>query len=116
MKGKRLKNENERSRLFWFHIWNGLVLDSKHEEKLGKSVWLYLWLLAKVDRQTGEVLITVSEIAKQRNLSVPGVRWRMNVLKSQRYITTDDMGYCTKIKITKWRSINGKKKGWIPEK
>jgi len=101
---------------FWFHIWNGLITEKKHETKLGISVWLYLWLLSKVDREKGEILITHKTIAKERKCSLSSLRWRLNVLKAQGYITTKDLGNCTRIKITKWRSINGKKLSWVEKK
>ena len=101
-----------RSDQYWFHIWSGLITDEKHEKKLGISVWLYLWLLSKVDREKGELLITHGTIAKDRKCKVASVRWRLNVLKSAGYITTKDLGNCTRITITKWRSITGKKESW----
>ena len=107
---------SKRSDKYWFHIWNGLIAEAKHEKKLGKSVWLYLWLLAMVDRDKGELITTHRNIADNRECTLPAVRWRLNVLKTQGYITTEDMGNCTKITITKWRSINGKKENWAKRK
>lgn len=101
----------KKSSKFWFHVWSG-VLTPEHQKRLGLAVWLYLFLLSKVDRGTGEIFITRTQICKEMECSIYQVKWRMAILRAQGYVTSKNVGNCTHIKITKWRSINGVKESW----
>jgi len=80
---------------FYIHIKNDL-LDVKHYESMGASVWLYLWLLDKVtsvnEKGVGKVLggkpIVYSELEKEIGIPRSAYVRYVNILRDAGYIDT----------------------------
>src|ERR1700752_3743173 len=75
---QRVQTSNREDRMWWTHVWSGLVRDptGKNFKKLKGSVWLYLYLLLGANWRTGKLFRRVATIAK--DMSIPDrtiTRW-----------------------------------------
>jgi len=93
---------------WWGPVWRGLVVDKngKHIQQMGKSLWLFIYLIIHADREEGfldrcyETIMTDMGI---KNKST--VRNWMDRLKKYKYIQTTRRPYSLYIEICNWRSI-----------
>lgn len=83
---------------------------------MGIAIWLYLDLLSLVERVKGSIVCSHEELAEATFQPVHVLRWRLNILKKEGYIETERCGKLTKITITKWRPVEGKKETWLDKK
>ena len=80
---------------FYIEITNNL-LDPKHIEKMGSSVWLFMWLLDKMtsinEDGIGKVLggkpVVYSEVKEDLGISERTYRRWTDTLREEKYITT----------------------------
>lgn len=98
---------NRKGRMWWTHVWSGLVRDptGKHYKKLKSSVWLYLYLLLGANWRTGKLFRRVGTISK--DMAIPDrtiTRW-LKILRDGGYIESTTKSRVLQISITKWRSV-----------
>jgi len=106
-----MNSESQESKKTWwapFHI--GLILEGHHRSRMRGAIWLFLYLIAHADRETGQLLRKYATIAKDMNTSHKTVQRWMNILRSGDYIETRRLIYGFHIQITKWRPALKKKK------
>jgi hypothetical protein len=99
---------------FYIHVKNDL-LEAKHYEAMGASIWLYLWLLDKVtsvdEKGVGKVLggkpIVYSELEKE--LGIPRITYTrfVKTLKNAGYIDTLRTPNGLVIKVQKTKKVFG---------
>jgi len=105
MCGARSSINMENHKQWWAPIWTGLVMDpeAKHYRRMKNAIWLFLYLVLNANRETGLLLRKVKTISSDMNVHRNTVfRW-LNILRKQRYITTENTGRCLHIQIKKWK-------------
>ena len=92
---------------WWGSVWRGLVVDpgAQHYQKLGKAIWLYLYLLIHADRRTGRLMRRYETIATEMGIPARTVRQWMATLHQYGYLTRRSTGRALVIHITKWKPI-----------
>lgn len=93
---------------WWGFVWRGLVVSSsaQHYHAMGRSVWLYLYLIIHANRKTGSLYRRVNTISVDIGLSRRTVQVWLKRLRDNGYIVTERTGRSLIIHILKWRSIN----------
>jgi biotin operon repressor len=99
---------------FYIHVKNDL-LEAKHYEAMGASIWLYLWLLDKVtsvdEKGVGKVLggkpIVHSEIEKELGMTRRSYQRNIETLKNAGYIDTLRTPNGLVIKVQKTKKVFG---------
>jgi hypothetical protein len=99
------------SKDWWVPIRIGLILGDRHRKSLKGAVWLFLYLTAHADRETGQLLRKYATVAKDMNTSHKTVQRWMNILRADDYIKTQRLIHGFHIQITKWRQVLSKKEG-----
>lgn len=92
---------------WWTPFWNGLLLEAnaKHYKAMGRSLWLYLYLLTFANRSTGKLFRRLPTITKDTGIGIRTIRRWIEQLKQHGYITTRQTGRSLDIEITKWKPI-----------
>lgn len=93
---------------WWTPLWNGLLLEAnaKHYKAMGRSLWLYLYLLTFANRSTGKLFRRLPTIAKDTGIGIRTIRRWLEQLKQSGYLNTRQTGRSLEIEITKWKPIN----------
>lgn len=93
---------------WWTPLWNGLLLETaaKHYKAMGRSLWLYLYLLTFANRSTGKLFRRLPTIAKDTGIGIRTIRRWLKQLKQNGYLNTRQTGRSLEIEITKWKPIN----------
>lgn len=106
----REKNHHNSKTSWWTPVWNGLLLepDARHYKAMGRSIWLYLYLLTFANRSTGKLFRRLPTVAKDMGIGIRTIRRWLRQLKQNGYVATRQTGRSLAIKITKWKPI-GKK-------
>ena len=92
---------------WWTPLWNGLLLEAnaKHYKAMGRSLWLYLYLLTFANRSTGKLFRRLPTIAQDTGIGIRTIRRWLQRLKQNGYIKTRQTGRSLEIEITKWKPI-----------
>lgn len=92
---------------WWGFVWRGLVVSSaaRHYKAMGRSVWLYLYLIIHADRKTGKLYRKISTMEREIGISKRTVQAWLKVLRDGGYIVTTRTGRALVISISKWRPI-----------
>ncbi len=90
---------------WWAPIWSGLVIDPKHQARMGSAVWVYLYLQSYADRDTGRLFRNCETIADEMGRSVKTIRRQIEKLEKLEYIVLTRKQYGFWIQITKWKPI-----------
>jgi hypothetical protein len=90
---------------WWAPIWSGLVLDPKHQMRMDRAIWVYLYLQTYADRKTGRLFRKYQAIADETGRSFNTIRRHMEKLSSLGYIELNRKQYGFEIQITKWKPI-----------
>lgn len=95
---------------WWGFVWRGLVVSpsARHYHAMGRSVWLFLYLIIHANRRTGTLYRRVGTIAKDTGMSKRTVQIWLKTLRDNDYIVTERTGRSLIIHITKWRPINSR--------
>jgi hypothetical protein len=106
---KQLSNSDQSSHssVWWGPVWRGLFVDpeGKHYRAMGRSVWLFGYLIVHADRRTGTLYRTVATIAGDMKLSKRTIQAWLAQLRQKGYIRTKTTGRAMAIWIEKWRPI-----------
>jgi hypothetical protein len=88
-------------------MWRGLFVDpaGKHYRAMGRSLWLYGYLIVHADRMTGTLSRRVSTVARDMQVSERTVQTWLSLLRRHRYIRTKTTGRALIIGIEKWRPV-----------
>lgn len=91
---------------WWFPVWAGLVIDGQatHWHKMGKAVWLYLYLIAWADRKTGIFRRSYKVICREMGMPLSTIRSWFTVLKSEGYIDVKATGRTQLIHINRFKT------------
>lgn len=92
---------------WWAPVWTGLVIDpeAKHCRKMGKAIWLFLYLLLYADKRTGSLTAKIKTISSETGISRNTIiRW-LNILREQGYIATQRTGRGLFIQIRQWEKL-----------
>lgn len=97
-----------RSHDWWGFIWRGLVVSrsARHYNAMGRSVWLFLYLVIHANRRSGTVYRRVRTMAQDIGLSERTVQIWLKMLRDKGYISTERTGRSLIIHINKWRPIS----------
>jgi hypothetical protein len=101
---------------YYIEITNNL-LEAKHRNKMGESVWLFMWLLDKMtsisEEGVGKVLggkpIKYDEIKKDLGISRSTFQRWVNILEKEKYIITIRTPYGLSFSVNKAKKVFGKK-------
>ena len=93
---------------WWGFVWRGLVISgsARHYKAMGRSVWLYLYLIIHANRKTGTLFRRIGTISRDIGMSKRTVQIWLKTLRDNGYIITERTGRSLIIHITKWRPIN----------
>jgi DNA-binding transcriptional ArsR family regulator len=93
---------------WWGFVWRGLVVNGNahHYHAMGRSVWLFLYLIIHANRKTGTLYRRVNTIANDIGLSKRTVQIWLKRLRDSGYIITERTGRSLIIHRTNWRPIN----------
>jgi hypothetical protein len=99
-------------------VKRGLVIDPKHREALGVSIWLYLFILDRADWQQGAVIEWRDKAeAEEMGMPVPTLRWQRKKLEDAGYIRCERKGNKQRLVVLKWvnpREYTGKVYNAVP--
>jgi len=103
---ERIMSEKEKS--WWAPIRIGLVADNsgKHYQKMGKALWLYVYLHAAADWETGELVRKYETISSDTGIPTRSLQRMMRCLEKYGYVRIVRLAQSMAIKITKWRPIS----------
>jgi hypothetical protein len=92
---------------WWGFVWRGLVVSptGQHYRAMGRSVWLFLYLIIHANRRTGTIYRRVGTISKDTGTSKRTVQIWLKTLRDNDYIITERTGRSLIIHIMKWRPI-----------
>jgi len=92
---------------WWGPVWRGLIVEntSKHYRAMGRSLWLYLYLIVHADRKSGTLRRLVATIARDMGLSEAVSRRWLRTLRRHNYVITKTTGRALEITIVKWRPL-----------
>jgi Mn-dependent DtxR family transcriptional regulator len=93
--------------VWWGPVWRGLFVDpaGKHYRAMGKSLWLYGYLIVHANRKTGTLYRRVSNISLDMRVSERTVQAWLSLLKRHGYIRAQTTGRALEIEIEKWRPV-----------
>jgi Mn-dependent DtxR family transcriptional regulator len=99
--------------MWWGPIWRGLFVDpaGKHYRTMGRSLWLYGYLIVHADRKTGTLYRKVSTVARDMQVSARTVQAWFSLLKRHGYIRAETTGRGLVIGIEKWRPVVKRTRG-----
>lgn len=91
---------------WWAPIWRGLVVDplGKHYRRLGKALWLLLYLILHANRKTGITIAKLATIEKQTGIPRRTLQRWLRSLRANGYVSTTPTGRATRIGILKWKN------------
>jgi len=90
----------------WPPVWTGLVMDreARHYRKMGKAIWLFLYLLLNADQRSGFLAVKVKTISSEMGIKPDTIfRW-LNILREEGYIATQNTGRGLLIQIKGWEN------------
>lgn len=92
---------------WWGFVWRGLVVSrsARHYKAMGRSVWLYLYLIIHANRRTGTLFRRIGTISKDIGMSKRTVQIWLKTLRENGYVVTERTGRSLIIHIAKWRPI-----------
>lgn len=101
------KTNLSRKESWWTPLWSGLLIEpsAKHYKAMGRSVWMYLYLLTYANRSSGNLYRRTATIAGDLGLSLRTVSRWLSILKQNGYIEIRHTGRSLAISITKWKPI-----------
>jgi hypothetical protein len=90
---------------FFVSIKTGLIEDPKHRQRMGKAVWLFMWIINKADWKTGKVRGWKDEReAAEMSMPVDTMRKQKGRLISLGYITAEQHLHFSDIIIHSWHN------------
>jgi len=104
------------NRGLWGPVWAGLVDDprGKHAKRMGKAVWLYLYLIIHSNWETGRLVRTYETISNDMGIPDRTLKDWMSVLKKFKYVVIVRNPHSLSIQITKWEGIKRKMRSAEP--
>lgn len=104
MSGRNNSIENKK---WWAPVWKGLVMDedAAHFQKMGSSLWLFLYFLLNANRNTGILVRKVRTISVDTGIQRRKIFKWLNILREGEYITTENSGRCLMITIQRWKPL-----------
>lgn len=95
------------SKIWWIHLWSGLVLDeeAKHQKQMKQAVWLYLYFLLVANRKNGILYRRLSTVASETGFNRRSIHRWLKLLREKGYIESRSTGRALHISITKWKPI-----------
>lgn len=92
---------------WWAPVWRGLVVDpdAKHYRRLGRAVWLFLYLILHANRLSGVVRARRVTITRATGIPRRTVQRWLRLLAHLGYITIPEGRKDARIVISKWRSL-----------
>lgn len=98
---KVLKNKS-----WWRPLWSGLIIHptAKHLDRMGNSVWLYLYFLLKATQPTGTLATSYKTISKEMGVSRETIRKWLRVLKKNNYVEVINMSKGLSVQIRSYKS------------
>lgn len=101
---------SEKCKNWWAPIWCGLATDPKHQEKMGKAVWLYLYIHMYADRKTGKLFRNCEQIAEETGQSWKTINRQLAKLSDGEYIHLTRKSHGFTIEITKFKTTKMKER------
>ncbi len=97
---------------WWGYVWRGLVVSgsARHYKTMGRSVWLFLYLIIHANRKTGTLYRRINTISRDIGMSNRTVQIWLKTLRDNGYVVTERTGRSLIIHITKWRPIGTRSK------
>lgn len=95
----------KRERHWWTPLWKGLVFDaeSRHRQRMGAALWLYLYLLTCANRKSGTVHKKQTTIARETGYPLRTIQRHLHRLNREEYILMENSIRPPKIRIAKWK-------------
>lgn len=95
---------------WWTPLWRGLIIDpdAKHYKAIGKSIWLYLYLLLFAKRATGNVRKSISTIAEETGIDKRTLQRHLSILRKTGYVTLDRSERVFTLTIRNWKPFGNK--------
>jgi hypothetical protein len=106
---KNHQGDAPQGKTWWGPIWRGLVVESagKHYRAMGKSIWLYVYLIIHADRRNGTLTRLLPTVARDMGVKLRTVRGWLSVLKTNGYVIAQPTGRALKFQIAKWKPLRG---------
>lgn len=91
----------------WGVLWRGLAADpvAKHYHKMKSCLWLYIYLVVSVNRDTGKLFCQPSTIAQDMGVKEETVRSWLGHLRRQNYVWARRQGDWLLIGICRWKPL-----------
>lgn len=91
---------------WWTPVWTGLVMDreARHYRKMGKAIWLFLYLFLNADRRSGFLAVKVKTISSKMGIKPDTIARWLNILREEGYIATQNTGRGLLIQIKGWEN------------
>jgi len=90
----------------WVPVWTGLVMDreARHYRKMGKAIWLFLYLFLNADQRSGLLAMKVKTISSEMGIKPDTIARWLNTLRKEGYIATQNTGRGLSIQIKGWKN------------
>jgi len=90
----------------WPLVWTGLVMDreARHYRKMGKAIWLFLYLFLNADQRSGFLTVKVKTISSEMGIKPDTIARWLNILREEGYIATQNTGRGLLIQIKGWEN------------
>ncbi len=91
----------------WNPLFKGLLHDPQatHFRRIMNAIWLYLYLLVSVHRDTGTMLSTMEKISADTGLDVETLSSWLGRLKHKGYVTVDIQGGELLFTVANWKRL-----------
>ncbi len=76
-----------------------------HFQRMGNSLWLFLYFLVNANRSTGILMRKVRTISADTGIQRRRIFEWLNTLRQEGYISTQSSGRCLEITINKWKPL-----------
>jgi hypothetical protein len=88
-------------------VAKNLILNplGKHMSRMGKAIWVYLYLLIVINDKSGRAIVKSAEIAKETGISENNILTGFGILKKWNYIDVKKQNSTFVITVCKWKKI-----------
>lgn len=78
--------------------------EARHYRKMGKAIWLFLYLILNADQRSGFLAVKVKTISSEMGIKPDTIARWLNILRREEYIATQNTGRGLSIQIKGWEN------------
>jgi len=92
----------------WVPVWTDLIMnrEARHYRKMGKAIWLFLYLFLNADQRSGLLATKIKTISSEMGIKPDTIARWLNILREEGYIATQNTGRGLLIQIKEWKDTS----------